>query len=149
MRTVFNGVKIDTKVKKENLRAKLQKYLGIEVHTNSLVQYDAKKNVVTIDERADANYAKYAVIHECICCGKYGKLAPETDDPHTRCGQIDMMLMSKMPTDLAKKYRKERVEMFKTLLNNNLYGNEDLKQSFQYSLALLSENESEEDTEEA
>ncbi|MBO7560982.1 hypothetical protein J6T21_03040 [Candidatus Saccharibacteria bacterium] len=137
MRTVFKGKVIDVKVKKENLREKVQRLLGVEIHTNSLVQYDPKKNVVTVDARANENYQKYAVIHECICCGKYGYLAPQVDDPSKRCAEIDKMLMAEMPTQLAENYRKMRIEMFNTLLDKQLYGSEGLRASFENSLEIL------------
>lgn len=149
MRTVFKGTVIETKVKKENLREKIQKYLGVEIRTTSLVQFDPKKHVVTVDERANENYQKFAAIHECICCGKYKNLAPQTDDPHKRCGEIDKMLMAAMPAQLAENYRLKRIEMFQTLLDHKLYGSEDLKLTFENSLNLLKGDTEESESAEA
>lgn len=111
-------------------------YFGKEI-TDSLVQYDPGTNTVTVDERANEFYVRYAAIHECICCGKYKHLAPRTIEPQKRCAAIDKMIILSMPYVQRRFYVEERIEMFETLLERNL--NPNLNDSFRESLRLLQE----------
>ena len=103
--------------------------------TDSLVIYDPSSKCVTVDERANDTYVKYAGIHECICVGSCGYLAPEVEDSKKRCAAIDKMLIANMSKEEADAYVKKRIEMFETLLDKNL--NPNLNESFKASLAEL------------
>ncbi len=105
--------------------------------TDALVQYEEKSNTVTVDERASDSYAKYATIHECICCGKYQHLFPVKGDAKERCSEIDKMLISLMPESEREPYIKKRIEMFETLIDRNL--RPDLNETFKISLQTLKE----------
>ncbi|MBR3116162.1 hypothetical protein IKF30_02955 [Candidatus Saccharibacteria bacterium] len=104
--------------------------------TDSLVKYDEESNTVTVDSRASESYAKYATIHECICCGRRKDLFP-VEESLKRCGEIDKMLLSIMPESERETYIKKRIEMFEALLDRNL--NPDLNDTFRCSLQTLKE----------
>lgn len=124
----FNGETI----KCNTNRFDYSKVYGDEV-TDALVQYDEESNTVTVDSRASDSYAKYAMIHECICCGRYKHLFPMIGV--IRCGEIDKMLISSMPESDREPYIQKRIEMFETLLDRNL--NPRFNKSFKCSLQLL------------
>lgn len=111
------------------------RYFGEGV-TDALVQYDNNSDTVTVDSRASDSYAKYATIHECICCGRYKGLFPMEDSPR-RCGEIDRMLISLMPESEREAYIEKRIEMFETLLGRNL--RPELNETFRCSLQTLKE----------
>ncbi len=125
----FNGKRLRFNLNKVDY----SKYFG-EV-TDSLVQFDGETNTVTVDERASDSYARYAAIHECICCGRYRDLFSINVDPNRRCGEIDKMLLAKMPKPEREFYLGKRIEMFETLLNKNL--NPGMAESFKTSLEML------------
>lgn len=130
MKTVFNGTEINCTVEE----ADFSRYIKRDI-TPYLVWYDSIKNSVTVDERADNNYIKYATIHECICCGKYGHLARQTEDPELRCSEIDMMLIESMPEEDGYAYAKKRIDMFKAIISENL--RPEMEDVFKKSLARL------------
>ncbi len=118
-------------VKCEVKRTSHRKLLNDENITDSLVQFEPEDGIVTVDERASENYAKYAALHECVCCGKYAYLVPH-EDPLGRCARIDELVMALMPATYRREYSEKRLEMFKTLLEKNL--NPSLNESFKRSL---------------
>lgn len=130
MKTIFNGTEINCTVEE----ADFSRYIKRDI-TPYLVWYDSIKNSVTVDERADDSYIKYATIHECICCGKYGHLARPTEDPELRCSEIDMMLIESMPEEEGYAYAKKRIDMFKAIISENLRS--DMNDVFKKSLARL------------
>ena len=103
--------------------------------TDTLVQYDPTNNTITVDERADPRYIKYAAIHECICCGRYQHLAPEMENPYDRCGGIDWMIVTSMPQKDREWYLEKRIEMFRTLIDRKL--NPEMTESFRHSKVML------------
>ena len=115
MKTVFNGTEIRCTVEEANF----SRYIKPDI-TPYLVLYDHDKNTVTVDERADDEYIKYAAIHECICCGRYGHLYPQTEDRSLRCFGIDVMIIESMNESDGRDYAKKRIEMFEAILNENL-----------------------------
>ena len=130
MRIKFKGNIVEFNIGK----ADYARTFGEDV-TDSLVQYDPKSNTVTVDERCSAFYAKYAGIHECICCGRYKNIAPYSVDPLMRCANIDKMIIDTM-SDVEKKiYASKRIEMFSTLLEKNL--NPEMNPQFENSLNML------------
>ena len=130
MKTVFNGTEVKCDVGEKNF----SKIVKPDV-TPYLVWYDNIENKIYVDERADDSYIKYAAIHECICCGKYGHLARPTEDPELRCSEIDMMLIESMPEEEGYAYAKKRIDMFKTIISENLRS--DMNDVFKKSLARL------------
>lgn len=130
MKTVFNGTEINCTVEE----ADFSRYIKRDI-TPYLVWYDSIKNSVTVDERADNSYIKYATIHECICCGKYGHLARQTEDPELRCSEIDMMLIESMSEEEGYAYAKKRIDMFKAIISENL--RPEMEDVFKKSLARL------------
>lgn len=138
MRVEFGGTQIVFNLVRGNLRKEVASYFpGVseEDISDGLVKYDPGTNTVAVDECASDSYAKYAAIHECICCGPYKDLAPTTDDPDKRCGLIDKMLIQAMPESEQKAYKAKRVEMFKTLIERRL--NPQMEPAFQESLKTL------------
>ena len=103
--------------------------------TDSLVQFNPSTNKVTVDTRASCFYADFAGLHECICCGKYGDLAPKGAEGIDRCGFIDIMLLDYMSDGFASVYREKRIEMYKTLIERNL--NPKLNDRFERAIAIL------------
>lgn len=130
MKTIFNGTEINCTVEE----ADFSRYIKRDI-TPYLVWYDSIRNSVTVDERADDSYIKYATIHECICCGKYGHLARPTEDPELRCSEIDMMLIESMPEEEGYTYAKKRIDMFKAIISENL--RPEMEDVFKKSLARL------------
>lgn len=123
MQVLFDGNPITFNLVRGNLRKEVADYFsGVseEDVTDGLVKYDSSTNTVAVDECASDSYAKYAAIHECICCGPYKDLAPATDDSNKRCGLIDKMLIQAMPESERKAYKEKRIEMFKTLIERKL-----------------------------
>jgi len=115
--------------------SKYKNFESYETTTDTLVMYDKASDTVTVDSRVDDFYAKYATIHECICCGKYGYLAPEVQDEKERCAAIDAMLMSTMSPSDRSRYIQQRIEMFETMLARNL--NPSMEQTALKSLDML------------
>ena len=103
--------------------------------TDSLVQYNPRRQTVTVDSRADETYKFFASIHEAICVGNFKHLAPKVEDPLDRCGMIDLMLLEEIPVEYREKYVKKRIEMFETLISKHL--NPKLEESFKHSLKIL------------
>ena len=121
-----------------NVRKIAAERCGAESEDNmpdSLVLFDPASQTITVDKNASKFYTKYAALHKCICCGHYPELAPEVDDPNKRCGEIDKMLLDSMAESEKKLYLAKRIEMFESLLENNL--NPPLEQSFRESLNTL------------
>ena len=138
MQVDFNGNKMAFNLVRGNLRKEVASYFpGVseEDITDGLVKYDPDTNTVAVDERASDSYAKYAAIHECICCGPYEDLAPATDSPNRRCGLIDKMLIQTMPESERKAYKEKRIEMFKTLIERKL--NPPMEPAFLESIETL------------
>lgn len=137
MKVELNGRTVTYDVVRSNLREQVAKQLGISADeiTDGLVKYDPEKNLVIVDNNADKQYAIYAGLHECICCGPYKSMAPKTTDAKKRCGLIDRMLIKTMPKAERKKYLEKRLEMFEALIEYNL--NPSLSRQFQESLKLL------------
>lgn len=138
MQMSFNGVQMTFNLVKGNLRKEVASYFpGIseEDISDGLVKYDPSTNTIAVDECASDSYAKYAAIHECICCGPYKELAPSTDDSNKRCGLIDEMLILAMPESERKAYREKRIEMFRTLIGRKL--NPPMEPMFLESLSIL------------
>ncbi len=131
MQETLFGVKIECNIGRFDYAS----YYNDPELTDSLVQYDPGSNTVTVDSRASEFYAKYAAIHECICCGKYKHLAPPQLNPNGRCAAIDRMLLTDMAPQERKYYLQKRLQMFETLLRMNL--NEDLNDMFEASLKEL------------
>ena len=127
----FNGKAVECNTNRFNY----SQYFG-EV-TDSLVQYDENTNTVTVDERASDVYARYATIHECVCCGRHQDMFLWANDKNRRCIEVDKMLISLMPESDRESYIKKRIEMFKTLLERNL--RPDMNESFKNSLKGLEE----------
>lgn len=88
--------------------------------TDTLVEYYPEYGVVSVDERADEEYIFWAALHECICCGPNRELAPKVENPEELSGAVDMMLIKMMPRQYKNVYRKKRIEMYRTLVMNNL-----------------------------
>lgn len=137
MREEIFGKEVNCNLKKSDIREQLSKWYPKETISDSLVMYDPASNTVTVDIAASDEYAKYAAIHECICCGPYKDLAPETDNPKKQCGLIDVMLLKEMPEESRSKYRAKRIEMFKDLLEKHL--NPSLEEQFKQSIEILEE----------
>ena len=138
MQVSFNGHQITCNLVRSNLRKEVAGYFpGVseEDISDGLVKYDSRTNTVTVDEHASDSYAKYAAIHECICCGPYKDLAPATEDSDKRCGLIDEMLIQTMPESEQKVYKEKRIEMFKTLIEKKL--NPPMESAFLESLKTL------------
>ncbi|MBR2708809.1 hypothetical protein IKE98_00530 [Candidatus Saccharibacteria bacterium] len=114
-------------------RMDFAEYFSDDSITDSLVYFASGDGTVFVDKRADEMYAKYAGLHEAICCGKYAFLVPEGDDPEGRCSRIDELVMAIMPSTYRKEYSRKRIEMFKTLIERNL--SPALNESFKRSLA--------------
>ncbi len=131
-------MKVKMEIKKEMIscdveRTDHRKLLKDEGLTDSLVQFDPESELVTVDERATKKYAKYAAIHECICCGKKAHLVPSLGEgDFDRCARVDRLIMEHMPESYRKEYSRKRVEMFETLLKKGL--NPTLNNSFEHSL---------------
>ena len=135
---IFNGTEFNYDLNRFNLRKGVAgSFPGVpeEEISENLVMYDEKTNTVTVDEKASDSYAKYAAIHECICCGRYKELAPDVDDPNKRCGAIDLMLIQNMPESDRETYKTKRIEMFKTLIEGNL--NPPMEPLFRESITML------------
>ena len=137
MREKIFGTEVNCNLKKSDIREQLSKWYPKETISDSLVMYDPASNTVTVDISASDEYAKYAAIHECICCGPYKDLAPKTDNPKKQCGLIDVMLLKEMPAENRSKYRAKRIEMFKDLLEKHL--NPSLEEQFKQSIEILEE----------
>ena len=138
MKVDFNGTDISFNLVRGNLRKEVASLFPETSEgdiTDALVRYNLNTNTVTVDECASDSYAKYAAIHECICCGPYCTLAPDTDDPSKRCGLIDKMLIQDMPESERETYVAKRIEMFKTLIEKRL--NPPLEHAFKESLETL------------
>jgi hypothetical protein len=103
--------------------------------SDGLVLFDQDTNTITLDICAGEHYAMYAALHECICCGHYGDLAPQTDDPNERCGLIDKMLVEIMPGPKRRAYIEKRIEMFETLIERGL--NPPMEPMFKKSIEIL------------
>lgn len=134
----FKGSQITYNLAVSNLREEVARFFpGIseEDVSDGLVKYNPHTNTVTVDKHVNGSYAKYAAIHECICCGPYRHLAPVTDDPNKRCGLIDKMLIQAMPESEREAYKAKRIEMFDTLIQRNL--NPPMKPVFLESLKTL------------
>lgn len=128
MQVVFNGNLINFGLS----RADFAKQYG----SDSLVWFSTgETDEVIVDEQASDSYVKYASIHECICQGKCGYLAPKIDNPDKRCGEIDRMIAATMPESERGMYIKKRIEMFETLLDKHL--NHSLEPMFRESLSIL------------
>lgn len=114
MRIEFNGSFIDVQLGRFDFAG--------QYGTDSLVYFsnEGGTDQVFVDKQASESYAKYAAIHECICRGKCGCLAPAVDDLNARCGEIDKMIIDTMPKAEKKVYIEKRIEMFNTLINKNL-----------------------------
>ena len=133
----INGRKIECNLRQNDIRKLVANMNSIskESVTDGLVQYDKATDTVTVDDNASPSYAKYAAIHECICCGKYGHLAPKTEDAESRCGLIDVMLTKLMTTPEREAYIQKRIEMYNDLLRFNL--NPSYNAQFKKSLKTL------------
>ena len=111
-----------------------------KLNTNTLIQYDQTNSVVTVDtDMKDKDYIKWAVVHECVCCGTTTEFSglelPKPGDP-TRCMTVEMILLtSVIPPEYREKYARQRVEMFHALLDLEL--NKKFNASFNNSLAYL------------
>lgn len=138
MQYQYKGTAIDFNLVRGNIRGEVASYFpgtSEDSITDGLVKYDSNTNTVAVDSNASDSYAKYAAIHECICCGKYRKLAPKTKDVQKRCGLIDKMLIESMPSDEREDYIDKRIEMFETLLKLHL--NPPLEGSFREAITIL------------
>lgn len=133
----LNGRKVTFTLIRGNLREQVAKAAGKspEEITDALVKYDQETNTVAVDVGASKNYAIYAALHECICCGPYKGMAPKTSTPAKRCGLIDRMLIKSMPKSEREKYIEKRIEMFEALIEYNL--NPSLDKQFRESLKTL------------
>lgn len=137
MKTRYKGREVVVKLQKYDLKKVVANTLNIaaDTITDSLVMYDECTNTVTVDEMANDSYAKYAALHECICCGPYKELAPSTKDDSKRCGLIDAMLIESMTQEEKTEYIKKRIEMFETLIELHL--SPPLEAQFRESLKIL------------
>lgn len=132
---VVNGTEIEMDILRYDYRQH-PRLVNCEDLTDALVNYDHKSESVTVDVRASDEYALWATTHEMICCGPYKYLAPKTDRECCRCGAIDLMLLDVMPEESRREYRAKRLEMFKTLIKENL--NEPMNESFKHAIEALS-----------
>ncbi|MBR2543249.1 hypothetical protein IKF03_01445 [Candidatus Saccharibacteria bacterium] len=137
MKVELNGRVVTYNIARGNLREQVAKQVGVSADeiTDGLVKYDSEKNLVIVDNNADKQYAIYAGLHECICCGPYKGMAPKTSTPAKRCGLIDRMLIKSMPKSEREKYIEKRIEMFEALIEYNL--NPSLDKQFRESLKAL------------
>lgn len=138
MENDFKGNRISYNLVRGNIRKEVSGYFAgtsEDDFTDALVKYDPKTNTVAVDEHASDDYAKYAAIHECICCGPYGHLAPEVDNPNKRCGAIDKMIVAAIPKQKRAAYIAKRIEMFETLIEKHL--NQSMEPAFHESLKML------------
>lgn len=141
MKVVFNGEQLRFNLIRGNIRKEVAEFFGESEDdvTDGLVKYDPNYSptvdTITVDKHASAAYAKYAAIHECICCGRYKQLAPTMSDPNRRCIAIDLMLIGSMSEAVRKEYITKRIEMFETLLEKHL--NVPMEPSFEASLETL------------
>lgn len=129
MRIEFNGNIVDVTLGRTDFAS--------QFGTDSLVYFSSEGGTdqVFVDEQASESYAKYAALHECICMGKCGHLAPAVDDPELRCSAIDKMIVDAMPEAERQDYVNKRIEMFETLINKNL--NPGMTSTFEKSLKEL------------
>ena len=109
------------------------KLLGDDWAPDCLVQYDPESEIVTVDNRASDDYAKWAGLHEAICCGKYSDLVPAGDDPLGRCARIDELVMAIMPATYRSEFSRKRYEMFGFLIERGF--SPEFRESFERSLA--------------
>lgn len=107
--------------------------------TDALVRYNSSLNRVTADERASDVYAIFAGAHECICCGRYGFLAPSGANSLDRCGLIDMMLSYHIPKEHVADYIGKRIEMYETLIRLGL--NPAMNERFKRAIEILKRRE--------
>lgn len=126
---LVKGVMVSCDVRRTDHR----KLLGDDGTPDCLVQYDPVLGIVTVDYRASDEYAKWAGIHEAICCGKFSDLVPAGDDPIGRCARIDELVMAIMPATYRLKYSRKRYEMFGFLIERGF--SSELRESFERSLA--------------
>ena len=129
---IFNGREIRFNL----VRCDFAKLFNETNLTDALVQFNPSMSKVTVDTRVDENYALFAGVHECICCGEYGYLAPVMVKRENRCGLIDKMLLEEcIPESYAETYRHKRIEMYKTLIEKNL--NPTLNAQFKKAISIL------------
>ncbi len=137
IRLYYNGRPLEFNFEWADIRKEVSNLTGLpkEKISKYLVKYNPVTNTIVVDEGASIIYAKNACIHENICCGNYGSLAPKTTSEKRRCGLIDKMLIEKMPEQDRAPYRTERLEMYKTLIELNL--NPRANDSFREAIKIL------------
>ncbi|MBR3180069.1 hypothetical protein IKF57_00845 [Candidatus Saccharibacteria bacterium] len=137
MKVALNRRQVEFTLSRGDLRGEVASIAGLpaEEITDALVKYDPETNIVTVDKGASKEYALYAALHECICCGPYKGMAPKTTEAKKRCGLIDRMLIKTMPKAERQTYIKKRLEMFEACINYNL--NPALNKQFTESIKLL------------
>ncbi len=135
---IFNGTIVECELERADLRGAVAGMRGVPLSEvpETLVMYDKKNNIVTVDLNASDMYARFAAAHECVCCcGKYASLV-QHEDSTTRCGLIDQMLIESMLSDSQKEeYREARIEMFDALIKYQL--TPELNSAFEASRKML------------
>lgn len=102
-----------------------------------LVQYDPESGIVTVDNRASDEYARWAGLHEVICCGKYSHLVPMDSNSLGRCARIEKLVMDIMPATYRVEYSRKRLEMFGAIIERGF--SPEFRESFEISLAFHKE----------